>query len=100
MGFICDDLSRYYTINLLYHPAKRAQIGRRGGLSTLATGMQMLLSSIMFDEQVPSFSGFQEPQIKRQLCAGASRFQLIQQFLVIDGLRPFCKWTFLINIFN
>ena len=70
-------VSRYYTIDLFYHPAERAQIWRGGGLSAFGTWMQMALSPSLFDEQVTAFSGFQEAQIKCQLCAGTSRFQLI-----------------------
>src|SRR5688572_10925654 len=62
--------------------------------------MQMSLFQSLFDEEIAAFSGFQEAQVKCQFCAGAGGFQLIQQFLVINGLRAFSKWTFFIYIFN
>ena len=55
---------------------------------------------ILLNEQVAAFSRFQKTQVKRQLCARAGRFKLVEQFLVINGLRPFRKWTLFIDIFN
>src|ERR1043165_5004007 len=60
----------------------------------------MCLFNILFNKQITTFSCFQESQIERQLRTWTSRFELIEQFFVIDGLRSLCKWTFYINIFN
>src|SRR5512138_1672620 len=60
----------------------------------------MYLLHIFLDEQVAAFSGFEEAQIKRELCAGTLCLELIEQLLVIDRLRSFRKRTFLIDIFD
>lgn len=60
----------------------------------------MRLLRIFFHEQRPALARFEEPQVKRQLCAGAIRFEFVEQLLVVNGLRPFRERTFLVDVFD
>lgn len=41
---------------------------------------------IVFNEKVAAFSSFEEAQIKRQLGTGTRSLELVEQFLVVNGL--------------
>lgn len=60
----------------------------------------MRLLEIFFHEQLSAFARFEEPQIERQLGAGAVGFEFVQQFLVINGLRAIGERTFLVNVLD
>ena len=62
--------------------------------------MQMCPANILLDEKVAAFPRLEEAQVESQLGAGTGGLELVEQFLVIDGLRPFRKGTFLINVFD
>ena len=55
---------------------------------------------IVLDEQIAAFSRFEEPQIECELCTRARRFELVEQFLIVNGLRSFRERALLIDIFD
>ena len=63
-------------------------------------GMQMCSFEIFLDKQIAAFPRVQEAQVEREFRARASWFELVEQFLVIDRLRPFSEGTFLVDVFN
>ena len=41
---------------------------------------------IFFDEQITALARFEETEIERELCTRTCRFELVEQFLVINRL--------------